>query len=170
MERTRAGQRGGDREQREELERLQAELAQVRRATAAAKETRERTLATLRSAVAVAQVERDSTEAKIGALEQELRAQERHVEHLRERLVAKQKEDEVLARGAALRDVVFVPTGDDRRQPYYRAEYLDENGRTISTEPELPPSQPSSMGAWRLLLLVAAPLLVLLYEVLSRAR
>lgn len=124
MERTRTAQSGG-REQREELERLQAELAQVRRATVAERERQPRELEALRGEVLSAQGLLDATAARCAQLEHDLRAQQQQLEGLRARLVAKQREDEVLARGAALRDVVFVPTDDEAAWLTYRAERPD---------------------------------------------
>lgn len=161
MERTHTTQPTSDREQREALERLQGEVAQTRRAAAAARETRAAALEAARAALPLAEASHAAAEARCAALEQELSATKRRLAGLRERLVAKQKEDAVLARGAALRDVVFVPTPEE---PFlsYRALERDDAGRVIDVAP--PPRRRRKELDWPSVLLLGVPFFMLLYE------
>jgi hypothetical protein len=166
MIREQHGTASGDREQRAELERLQGELAQVRRATAHAEEDHERVVAALQSAISAAELERANDEAKVAALEQERRVLEPHLEVLRQRLDEREKEEKVLALGASRRDIVFVPTNGRNDSFAYRAERID------GTEGEYVPMTTSEAerAGWKALAWMGFYLLVIIVALIASVR
>ncbi|MFZ5442630.1 MAG: hypothetical protein ACOZQL_21655 [Myxococcota bacterium] len=142
MERMQPGGGGGEREKREELERLQGELAKVRRALATGREEHERALRAMREAVKAAELARDGERARLASLEAEVDRRKQRVKHLAERVEQKRQEDELLALGAARRDVVFIPNErTDGAQSYYRVEVADDPARLMQ-QPDPPPYRP----------------------------
>jgi hypothetical protein len=166
MIRERAGDGGGDRERRAELERLQAELAQVRTLTARAGEDHERAVEALNGAISAAELERAAADAKVRELEQERRVIEPHLEIMRQGLIDQENEARVRALGASRRDIVFKP---EPGEPFaYRAERLDEVPRD---EPRPPvPMTVAEREGWKLLAWVAAMVAVILLALVAGAR
>lgn len=104
-----------ERQQREELERLQSELKQTRASLATASAEAERTAASLLTALEEAKARRDAMSARVEALKGEGASIQPELNALEDRLVAKRKEDAVLARGAKLRDVYVDWNPGDRQ-------------------------------------------------------
>lgn len=104
MERTTAESGGGEREQREALEQVQMELRAARLALQTASGDAARAEEALRSAIVDATLRRDEAVARVHALKSQNGSAAQLVETLEKRLVEKEKEDAVLARGAQLRD------------------------------------------------------------------
>ncbi len=116
-----------ERDSRAELERVQAELALVRRQLAEADDAGAAARAALKHAIDTAQQALAAEDARTAGLEAELRVLEPHVAHLRRELDKKREEDELLARGATMRDQPWVPHGQDGRLVYRRTQ----NGKRI---------------------------------------
>jgi chromosome segregation ATPase len=113
--RERTSATGSEREQREELERLQVELRDARAALQTVKADTDRAVEALSSAVDQARERRDAAGRRIEALKAEKKALKAEQERLEERLVEKRKEDAILARGAKLRDVYVDWNPNDRQ-------------------------------------------------------
>jgi chromosome segregation ATPase len=104
-----------ERHQREALEELQSELKRTRAALATASAEAERTAASLLTALEEAKARRDATSARVEALKAERASIQPELNALEDRLVAKRKEDALLARGAKLRNVYVDWNPGDRQ-------------------------------------------------------
>jgi hypothetical protein len=125
MERTQRPEGGGEREQREALEQVQMEL-RAARATLQASGDVARAERAVQAAVVDATTRRDQEATHVAALKAQNRESRQRIEALEKRLVEKEKEEAVLARGAALRDQ-YVDWNPANPLDYER----NKNGATV---------------------------------------
>ncbi len=121
-----------DREVREALEQVQMELRAARLSLQTVGEDSARAQGALEDAIAAATLARDASAARLSALTEEQRHLSRRLKELGPRLRAKREEDELLARGAELRDkYVDWNPGDHRDQVDDRYSPDDVKGIAI---------------------------------------